>query len=234
MNPGTVLPIYELSKPAPSTTWVFLHSEIIVALFLQKRNVFIILKIDLRIMSSTTKNKLANAYKELASKKDLNKITISDITDLCGVNRQTFYYHFHDIYDLIKWTFTDIAEQAFKGNVTVDTWQAGMENICRVMLEDKEFLTRAFHSSYRECLDRIVFTIAFEISGEIIKNETKDESCYKNSAKELVAMYYGNACGGMLLNWMRTDMKESPEEIAEVLTELTFPNLFETLKKIQS
>ena len=33
--------------------------------------------------------------------KPLNKITINDITEDCGVNRMTFYYHFKDIYDLV-------------------------------------------------------------------------------------------------------------------------------------
>ena len=201
---------------------------------MQKRNVFIILKIDLRIMSSTTKNKLANAYKELASKKDLNKITISDITDLCGVNRQTFYYHFHDVYGLIEWIFMSITETAFKKNVTIDKWQEGLEDVCRVMLNDKEFLMRAFHSPIREYLDSMIFSSAYRVSSEIVKNATENSESYADQAKEMVAVYYANACGGMLLNWVRTGMKETPEEMAELLVELTIPNLLDTLKRIQS
>ena len=53
-------------------------------------------------MSQITKNALATALKKLLSKKELSKITISNITEECGVNRQTFYYHFKDIYDIYK------------------------------------------------------------------------------------------------------------------------------------
>ena len=54
-------------------------------------------------MSQMTKQALANSLKSLLQKKTLNKITIKDIVDDCGVNRQTFYYHFQDVYDLVDW-----------------------------------------------------------------------------------------------------------------------------------
>ena len=56
-------------------------------------------------MSELTKKALAVSLKKLLSKKELSKITISNITDECGVNRQTFYYHFKDIYDLLEWIY---------------------------------------------------------------------------------------------------------------------------------
>ena len=52
-------------------------------------------------MSTITKRALAQSLKKIAGKKEINKITITDITDKCGLNRQTFYYHFKDIYDLL-------------------------------------------------------------------------------------------------------------------------------------
>ena len=58
-------------------------------------------------MSQITKNALAASLKKLLSKKELSKITITNITEECGVNRQTFYYHFKDIYDLLEWIFTN-------------------------------------------------------------------------------------------------------------------------------
>ena len=54
-------------------------------------------------MSLLTEKALAASLKKLLEKKTLDKITVKDITDDCGVNRQTFYYHFHDVYDLVEW-----------------------------------------------------------------------------------------------------------------------------------
>ena len=56
-------------------------------------------------MAQTTKRALAASLKKLAAKKPLDKITVIDITEDCGVNRQTFYYHFQDIFDLVEWIF---------------------------------------------------------------------------------------------------------------------------------
>lgn len=54
---------------------------------------------------SSTKNALGDALKELVKEKNFNKISITDITDRCGMNRKSFYYHFKDKYELMAWIF---------------------------------------------------------------------------------------------------------------------------------
>ena len=54
-------------------------------------------------MSEVTKRALEQSLKNLLLKKPLTKITINDITEDCGINRMTFYYHFKDIYDVLEW-----------------------------------------------------------------------------------------------------------------------------------
>jgi Bacterial regulatory proteins, tetR family. len=61
--------------------------------------------------SDETKRILANSLKEMMKSKAIEKISIREITDNANVNRQTFYYHFEDIYDLLKWTFQQEAVQ---------------------------------------------------------------------------------------------------------------------------
>ena len=55
------------------------------------------------LMKDLTKIALGESLRKLMAEKPLNKITISDITNECGCNRMTFYYHFHDIYELLEW-----------------------------------------------------------------------------------------------------------------------------------
>lgn len=52
--------------------------------------------------SERMKGRFADELKELMKRKPLDKISIRELTDGCGVNRQTFYYHFADIYDLVS------------------------------------------------------------------------------------------------------------------------------------
>lgn len=55
--------------------------------------------------SDQTEHALAEALKTLMAHKPFDKITIRDITELAGIRRQNFYYHFEDVYDLMRWMF---------------------------------------------------------------------------------------------------------------------------------
>ena len=87
-------------------------------------------------MSNLTKNALENSLKKMLLKKKVNKITVEDLTNDCGINRMTFYYHFHDIYDLIEWSCLEDAKKAIKGKKTYDTWQEGCYQIFEAVLEN--------------------------------------------------------------------------------------------------
>ena len=67
-------------------------------------------------MSNVTKRALEQSLKNLLLKKPLTKITIGDITEDCGINRMTFYYHFKDIYDLVEWACLEDASRALDEN----------------------------------------------------------------------------------------------------------------------
>ena len=64
----------------------------------------------------TTKEILAESFLELAQKKRIDKITITDITDNCGMSQPTFYNHFKDKYDLIVWIYTSRVSKSWTGS----------------------------------------------------------------------------------------------------------------------
>lgn len=72
------------------------------------------------------REQLEASLKKLLLQKPLNKITINDITEDCGVNRMTFYYHFKDIYDLVDWIMVEDAAKALEEKPTFDTWSGGL------------------------------------------------------------------------------------------------------------
>ena len=83
-------------------------------------------------MSEITKKALAETLKKLLSKNKLNKITIKEITEDCGINRQTFYYHFKDIYDLLEWIYKNEVIQEIEEKTTYETWQyIKKQRICK-------------------------------------------------------------------------------------------------------
>ena len=80
-------------------------------------------------MAQMTKNALADSLKTLLETRTVDKITISDITEHCGVNRMTFYYHFQDIYDLLEWSWIREANKVLNGKKTYNTWQQGFLDV---------------------------------------------------------------------------------------------------------
>ena len=76
-------------------------------------------------ISLNTKKSLAESLKRAMEKKPFSKITVSELIQACDVNRKTFYYHFEDIYDLLKWTLEEEAIEVVKQfNLLVDHEEA--------------------------------------------------------------------------------------------------------------
>ena len=88
-------------------------------------------------MSQTTKRALEASLKKLLLQKPLNKITINDITEDCGVNRMTFYYHFKDIYDLVDWILVEDASKILEGRQSFETWNEAFLDILQRLQENK-------------------------------------------------------------------------------------------------
>ena len=76
-------------------------------------------------MSQVTKRALEASLKHLLLQKPLNKITINDIAEDCGINRMTFYYHFKDIYDLVEWCCEEDASTRPRGQENLRNVAAG-------------------------------------------------------------------------------------------------------------
>ena len=69
-------------------------------------------------MSDFTKIAIMHSLIELLEEKEFTKITVKDIVTRCGINRNTFYYHFEDIYDLLGQTFQYLIDQTNLQNIS--------------------------------------------------------------------------------------------------------------------
>ena len=105
-------------------------------------------------MPQFTKYALENSLKKLLLQKPLNKITINDITEDCGINRMTFYYHFKDIYDLVEWVCLEDARRALEEKKTYDTWQQGFVQIFEAVRENKPFVMNVYRCVHREQVEK--------------------------------------------------------------------------------
>ena len=165
-------------------------------------------------MSQTTKRALEASLKKLLLKKSINKITISDITDDCGVNRMTFYYHFTDIYDLARWACMEDAEQAIANNKTYDTWQQSFLNIFNVVLENKPFIVNVYRALDRVQVENYLNTQTQKLLMGVIEEKAQGMVIAEKDML-FIADFFKYAFNGIMLNWIADDMKEDPKYIVD-------------------
>lgn len=170
-------------------------------------------------MSQTTKRALEASLKKLLLKKPINKITINDIAEDCGVNRMTFYYHFTDIYDLARWACLEDCAQALANNKTYDTWQQGFLNIFNAVLENKPFIKNVYHALDREQIENYLNTQTHELLMGVIEEQAIGMFISEKD-KEFIADFFKYAFNGIMLKWIADDMKEDPKYIVDRVSTL--------------
>lgn len=183
-------------------------------------------------MSQTTKWALANSLKKLLSKKQLDKITVIDIVEDCEVNRQTFYYHFKDIYDLIEWFFINEASKVLEGKKTYDTWQQGFLQIFEWTLENKPLIINAYHSISREQVERYLYEVTYDLLIGVVEEKAQGMKV-REEDKHFIADFYKYGFVGLMMDWIRCGMKEDPKEMIEKLSLLIQGDMARALEKYQ-
>lgn len=78
------------------------------------------------LMAQFTRTAIVNSFIRLLNEKPLDKITVKDIVDDCGVNRNTFYYHFQDIYALLDELFRTELQKILKEDGAAGSWQEAL------------------------------------------------------------------------------------------------------------
>ena len=167
-------------------------------------------------MSQVTKRALEASLKNLLLQKPLSKITISDITEDCGINRMTFYYHFKDIYDLVEWSCQEDAGRALAGNKTYETWQQGFLQLFRAVQDKKPFIMNVYHSVSREQVENYLYRVTYDLLEGVVEEQAQGMSV-RGEDKAFIATVYKYAFVGLMLDWIKRDMKDDPQRIVDKL-----------------
>ncbi|UTR13573.1 TetR family transcriptional regulator C-terminal domain-containing protein [Salipaludibacillus sp. LMS25] len=170
-------------------------------------------------MSHRTKKALAFSLKKLLQRTTLEKITVKDIVNVCGVNRQTFYYHFHDVYELLEWLFANEVTKAIADKNTYDTWQQGFLQVLNYIENNKPVVMNTYHSLGREHLERYLYRFVFKLMINVINEQAKGLSVTEDN-KRFIADFYKYAFVGIVIEWIREGMEECPQAISEKLSKL--------------
>lgn len=162
-----------------------------------------------------TKQAMYQALKKLITVKSINKITIKDITDTCGLNRQTFYYHFKDIYDLLEWSFQE--EFRFIDNYlqkTEYTWEEIFADSVMYISQNKYICQCIVCGVAREQLILSLHNSIYEIVRKIILHSPTINQIPEKYL-DFTARFYTYALSNYMYDWVKNGMLETPDEVIE-------------------
>ncbi|QRN85451.1 TetR/AcrR family transcriptional regulator [Clostridia bacterium] len=158
-----------------------------------------------------TKKLLADSLKSIMAIKALNKISIREICEESGFNRQTFYYHFEDIFDLVKWMFRKDTELLLQQTENLLFWQESLLQLFQYIESNRAVCLCALESMGRVYLKQFfsdVISKAVFVMGHELPVESK-------KYMEFLAQYYTVAMVGLLESWVLGELEETPEQVVE-------------------
>ena len=162
-----------------------------------------------------TKQAMYHALKKLITTKSINKITIKDITDTCGLNRQTFYYHFKDIYDLLEWSFQE--EFRFIDRYLQKpeyTWEEIFAGSVKYISQNKYICQCIVCGLARDQLILSLHNSIYEIVRKIILHSLPQNQIPEKYL-DFTARFYTYALSNYLFDWVKNGMLETPEEVID-------------------
>ena len=163
-------------------------------------------------ISLITKKTLSESLKRAMEKKPFQKITVSELVLDCNINRKTFYYHFADIYDLLKWTIeVESVEIVKRFNLHTD-YREAISFVMDYIDENRYMLNCAYNSIGRDELKRFLFSDCQEITISIINYAEKEVG--KNleaEYKDFLGVFYSEAIAGIIIERIKNPQKQRKE-----------------------
>ena len=162
-------------------------------------------------MSRRTKNEIVKTFLELLKEHSLDKITVKDIVETCGINRNTFYYYYKDIYDLIDDVFALETKRVLEDEHRYDAWYEELHRVALFIVENKTAITHIYDSKSRDVLENYLFAITVKITNSFVEREAK-RLLVSDEDKEFICTFYGYSLVGMTLSWIKGNTQVDSEE----------------------
>lgn len=182
-------------------------------------------------ISRQTKFMLADSLKKAMKIKPVSKVTISEIIADCGVNRKTFYYHFEDIYALLKWILEEEAIEVVKSLDMVVDYEEAILFALDYIDKNHSFLENVYKSLGRDHLKQFFYTdLIGIIRGIVDKAEQIEGLVAEEDFKAFLAATFTEAVAGMLMELISTKEMADRNKIVEYTSIIMRASITSSLK----
>jgi AcrR family transcriptional regulator len=162
-------------------------------------------------MTTFTKQAIMQAFQELVNEERFDQISVQDIADRCGISRNTFYYHFGDIYALVEAILQQEIENLKNWQSECHSRLERIQHDISWLLENRQATYNIYNSVNHALLQQWIYRITEDLIIANVEQEISAENLSEDD-KKFICLMYQAMFTGLVLEWIRTGMKGDPSE----------------------
>lgn len=184
-------------------------------------------------MADDVKLKLTDAIKQLLATKPLYKITIKEITDIVGINRQTFYYHFQDIYDLALYMYRHDIYKLLEDFDFSNDFSLIIKIMFTYAVDNRNLLLNTISNADSGVVNQYMSSVVNEMVIKAIQYRAKalNVEVSDEGVKEL-AEFYTYYISGEIMNWFKSGINNISQTKFKIVSYFVKVNFDHNIKQL--
>ena len=163
-------------------------------------------------MAKFTQQAIMYSLLKLLKEKSIDKITVKDICEMCEINRNTFYYYFSDIYQVLEALLNSETDKSLKEETGQATFYKKKKKKYHLVLEHRKAVYHLYNSKNRDMILKYFYTITENFVEKYVIEEAKGKNLTSDDIK-FVTGFYSNSMIGNTLKWLQEGMQDKQEEL---------------------
>lgn len=167
-------------------------------------------------MPPFAKREIKNSFIKLLTERPISQITVKDIVEDCGVNRNSFYYHFQDIPSLLEEIIVEMTAKVIENLPEESTFEEKVTAALQEINLNKRMIYHIYGSSNREFYEKQLMKICEHVTRTYIRSSEYSERVDSKDL-EFVISYLKCELFGQLIDWLNHDMSYDIVEHSRIL-----------------
>ena len=168
-------------------------------------------------MAKFTRQAIMYSLLKLLQEKSIDKITVKDICELCEINRNTFYYYYSDIYQVLEELLKFETEKSLKEDQKYESFYEDFLKRYHLIIEYKKAVYNLYNSKNRDLILKYFQDITEDFVEKYVYKEVKGKKLLPEDIKFIID-FYSSSMIGNIFRWMHKGMQEKQEQLIYKLT----------------
>lgn len=181
-------------------------------------------------MADFTKRAIRDSFLKLLEEKPLKQISVRDIVENCGINRNTFYYHYQDIPELLESIIQEEAERLITEHPTFGSMESCMNTIIDFAMENKILVMHIYKSVNRDVFEKRLWWVCERVMTRYVDGLIQERTISAQD-REIIIAYVKAVSFGLVLGWLETDMTTEIREFNHRMCQLKLGDLDELIEQ---